>query len=63
MTITHRTSSEPILIATESLVSEAKAEHQDEALDEALMESFPVSDPIAVNFTWISRTKFPTKPS
>ena len=63
MTIAHTTSPEPILIINESPVSESKAEHQDETLDEALMESFPASDPIAVNFTWVSRTKSPTKPA
>lgn len=63
MAITYTTPPEPVLIVNEGPVSEVKAEHQNEALDEALMESFPASDPIAVNFTWVSRTKFPTKPA
>jgi hypothetical protein len=30
------------------------SKHQDDALDEALIESFPASDPIALNFTCTS---------
>ena len=33
----------------------AESEHQNAVLDEALMESFPASDPIAVNFTCIRK--------
>lgn len=32
---------------------QAENQHQNAALDEALMESFPASDPIAVNITCI----------
>lgn len=30
-------------------------ETEEGALDEALMESFPASDPVAVNFSWVVR--------
>jgi hypothetical protein len=36
-------------------VDRAESEHQNAVLDEALMESFPASDPIAVNFTCIRK--------
>lgn len=33
----------------------AQRDHQSESLDEALMESFPASDPIAISVTCIAR--------
>jgi hypothetical protein len=38
----------------DSTVIPLTSDHQDEALDEALIESFPASDPIALNFSCTS---------
>jgi hypothetical protein len=34
--------------------------HQEQALDEALMDSFPASDPVAISFGYVLRRKLPT---
>lgn len=43
----------PIEIAPSDLDSKSKLKHDNAALDEALAESFPASDPIAVSITRI----------
>lgn len=40
-------------IVTGATDSTLKSEHENAALDEALMESFPASDPVAVSITRI----------
>lgn len=37
-----------------SEASEFDSSHQEQALDEALMESFPASDPVAVSFAYVT---------
>lgn len=37
-----------------SEVSEFDSSHEEQALDEALMESFPASDPVAVSFAYVA---------
>jgi len=39
------------VVVHEEKIAEQERRHQSDALDEALKESFPASDPIAVDFT------------
>jgi hypothetical protein len=41
------------------VVTEAERKRQDEALDEGLRESFPASDPVAVNISYVPTRKAP----
>ena len=43
----------PGQIAPTDPASQARSKHESDALDEALVESFPASDPIAVSVTRI----------
>ena len=43
----------PIKIAPSDIVSKSKSKRASAALDEALIESFPASDPIAISITRI----------
>ena len=36
--------------------------HQEQTLDDALMDSFPASDPVAICFGYVNRHKSPTVP-
>ncbi len=42
---------EPVTIAPSELPTQARWEHEESLLDEALRETFPASDPIAVTVT------------
>ncbi len=45
------------VLVPDAKVSEKERKHQSDALDEALKESFPASDPIAVDFTEVKISK------
>lgn len=50
---------ETVTIAPSELSNRAKREHDESLLDDALRETFPASDPIAVTVTAVSHTRFP----
>ncbi len=54
MSASYRTISKSISTASDGPPDAATSAHQNAALDEALMESFPASDPVAVNFILVS---------
>jgi hypothetical protein len=59
---TNRRSSLPLPANSSAVANELQRQHMDRALDEALMESFPASDPIAVSFDYvIDRARFNTR--
>lgn len=53
MSSTYRIPVHPIPRSNDGDLGEANLKHQNEVLDEALMESFPASDPIAISVTCI----------
>lgn len=53
MSNTYRTPPHPFLNVNADNVDALILKHQDKLLDEALMESFPASDPIAISFTCV----------
>jgi hypothetical protein len=47
----------PEVVVPDVKAGEKERKHQSDALDEALKESFPASDPVAIDFTEVNVSK------